>query len=117
MVEHVGHRRGVERIGEWEAPKLFASDGVSGRERAAIVAVDDDAAGGGESAGPSLSGTVLRDFPYDSAGLNVEGAEDFLGLVIGSTASTTARIATAGPPFGGGVLAEDRALFEGVDVE
>jgi hypothetical protein len=33
----------VERIGEREAPKLFASDGVSDREFAAIVAVDDDA--------------------------------------------------------------------------
>ena len=58
-----------------------------------------------ESAGPALALAFLRQLPDGLAGLDVEGAEEFLRRYRpGPPRAAAARIAAAGPPLGRRVL-------------
>ena len=79
------HRRGFHADIGGELPERFAVALIDGGEASVRLAVEDQAAGGGQNAGPGLRarGPGLRNLPGDLAGLDVERAQEALAGLVG----------------------------------
>src|SRR6185295_6377948 len=84
VVEHVRQWGGMPGFVRLEAPQRLSCLCVGGHERAAFFAEDYQAGGGGKRPSPGVRGFLLRQFPRDLAGLNVDGSENSLWRGLGS---------------------------------
>ena len=69
-----------------EKPQPLAGRGVDGGKLVTVRAEKLDAARGSEDSAARRTRTELREFPRDAPGVNVDGAQIFLGRIIGRVA-------------------------------
>src|SRR5262245_66129829 len=79
--------------------RSLSAGGVRRHQRAAVLAEDHDPARRAERSSPRIDGAGLRQLPDDTAGLDVDRAQDPLGWFVGRLFERTAHEALAGLPL------------------
>src|SRR5690242_2094109 len=79
-IELIGHRGGFPELAGLEGPKRLSVRRVRRYEGAAVIAIEQQAGGGGERAAPGGRQPDFRNLPFHRSGLWIERPQDALRL-------------------------------------